>query len=72
MITSQIIGLILLYFLIGFILSNLVIKELEIERSKNLLKNRKLPSVSMTRWLTILLWPVVILLSFTKIFIPKK
>jgi len=62
----QILGLVLLYFLIGFVLSIRVIREVGKEREKDFLRTNKLPSDNLIRTLTITLWPIVVLMSMFK------
>jgi len=62
----QILGLVLLYFLIGFIISIPVVKEIQNERGKSLLKSRKLPNDKFVRNIVLILWPIVVLISIFK------
>jgi hypothetical protein len=64
--THQILGIVLLYFLIGYIISIPVVKGVQEERSKNLLKSKKLPSDRFVRNLIIFLWPIAVIMSLFK------
>jgi len=64
--THQILGLTLLYFLIGYIISIPVVKGVQDERGKNLLKSKKLPSDTFVRNLIIFLWPFAVIMSIFK------
>lgn len=64
--THQILGFILLYFLIGYIISIRVVKGVRDEREKSLLRSKKIPSDGFVTRLMLFLWPIVIILTLFK------